>query len=410
MATQLRVCLETYGCSLNVADGEQLASHIPEEMLVDNPEEADLIIINSCGVKDPTEIKICRRTKKLLDMGKKVVVTGCLPRINTSNLDRRAIIKYDPRDVLALLGVDGSCYQGRRFRGGRSYATIALGHGCLGSCTFCAVRIARGKLRSRPKQEIVNEVRQAVSQGFKEIRLTAQDTGAYGKDISTTLPELLEEILISVPGDYLIRLGMTNPNHVQNILDELIQIYKDPRLYKFLHIPVQSGSNKILRRMGRKYTVEEYREIVEEFLGKIPELQVVTDIIVGFPFETEEDYQLSLELIKETKPHKVNIARFSKRPGTLSEWMPQIPGRIAKERSRKLQKLVHRISEDINKGFVGKQMDVLVVERGKKGGTMLGRNMSYKPVVLPSCKLGQRLGVRITGSTPTYLIGEPATT
>ena len=280
-------------------------------------------------------------------------------------------------------------------------AIIPISEGCLGSCTYCAARFARGHLFSYPPESVVKTAEQFIAQGYKELQITSQDTGCYGMDTNDDLPSLLNR-LVSLKGKFRIRVGMMNPNHVFNILDDLLSVYENEKIYKFLHIPVQSGNDDILHLMNRKYTTSQFVKICSAFRKKFQNLYLCTDIIVGFPTETEEQFRDTLELVKKIEPDKINVTRFSPRPNTKAAALPQFPDWIKKERSRALYKLRMDISLKINKQYTGKSLEVLINQQGKVKNTMIGRAFNYKPVVCRG-ELGEFKTVMIKGAEPTYL-------
>lgn len=419
----MRVYIETYGCARNRADAE-----IMEALLVNagfklsNLDSADYVIINTCAVKDPTETHMHRRIKELLDDGKKVIVAGCLPHISLEKIDNRVSAIIGVKSINRIVDAIRLAEEGiklvdveqksldklelPRILKSRVAITIPISEGCLNACTYCATRFARGVLKSYSPEKIVKWVKEALAKGYKEIQLSSEDTGCYGFDIRTNLAKLLDEIT-SIEGEFRVRVGMANPNHIIKFLDELIDAYKDEKIYKFLHLPVQSGDNEVLRRMARTYTVEDFEEIVRAFRKEFPELNLNTDIIVGFPGEDEDAFQRTVELIKRVRPDKINVSRFSLRPKTLAARMPnQIHGRIAKQRSRILHRLRLSISYEINQKYIGREVLVLTHGHGEKGG-IEGRTMNYKDIILPEdAPIGEFLKVKVTKATATYLMGE----
>ncbi|MEM5784284.1 MAG: radical SAM protein, partial [Candidatus Aenigmatarchaeota archaeon] len=233
-----------------------------------------------------------------------------------------------------------------------------------------------------------------------------QDFFAYGKDIESNYLSLLEKV-IKIKGNFFVRVGMGNVNNLIPYLKETIETFKNSeKIYKFLHIPVQSGSNKILSAMRRKYTVEDWKKVVYEFKKEIPEITIWTDIIVGFPGETEEDFDASYNLIKEVKPDYVNVSRFSSRPGTEASKLKQLNTEIVKERTKKISEISRKICLENNKKWVGWEGEVLVTEKLK---TFVGRNFSYKQIILPNASkkdLGKIIKVKIIDSLPSGLVGE----
>ena len=405
----MSIYLETYGCTMNKADSEIIKALL-QGQVTDNLDEADIVIINSCGVKGPTEHKIKKRIKEIQDLGKPILVAGCLPKITELKTNVVGTNVYDVVDAVKKVR------QGQKVhiikeekenklmypRSGDSVnAIIPISEGCLGSCTYCAARIARGHLFSYPVESIVETAQKFVKQGYKELQVTSQDTGCYGMDKGERLPSLLEN-LVQIKGKFKIRVGMMNPNHVLDMLDELLPVYKDNKIYKFLHIPVQSGNDEILGLMNRRYTVNQFLDICSAFKKEFPDLCLWTDIIVGFPTETEEQFNDTLQLVRDIQPDKINVTRYSPRPNTRAAEMPQIPGWIKKERSRKLHRLRMDISLKINQQYTGKSTEVLINEVGLVENTMIGRTFNYKPII---CRgpLGTFKVLTIKSVKPTYL-------
>jgi tRNA A37 methylthiotransferase MiaB len=199
---------------------------------------------------------------------------------------------------------------------------------------------------------------------------------------------------------------MMNPDNLAEILDGMIEAYQHPKVYRFLHLPVQSGSDRVIRDMGRDYTSMEYLEMVRRMRSSLPELTLSTDVITGFPGETEEDHRRTVELMEQLRPNIINVTRFSRRPGTVADGMKgQIPGWVSKERSRELTRLRFRISSEINASKVGRAYSVLIDEHGK-GNSVMARSDDYLPVVIKGDhKLWQRVNVRIIGHASTHLYG-----
>jgi len=202
----------------------------------------------------------------------------------------------------------------------------------LGDCSFCITKLAKGNLQSFPKEDIINEIKKRIEEGYKRINLTSTDNGCYGLDINTSLVSLLKNIT-EIPGDFKIRIGMINPNYAKLYLNDLIKIYKSDKIIKFLHIPVQSGSNKILKDMNRKYKVQDFINVVSKFRKNILGINISTDIIVGYPTESEEDFEETLNLVKKIKPEVLNISKFTSRPGTKASRLKQLKTEEIKRRS-----------------------------------------------------------------------------
>lgn len=414
----MSIYLETYGCTMNHADSEIIRA-ILHDSLTDSYEEADCVIINSCGVKGPTERKIRKRIAEIQADNKALIITGCLPLISPLNTNVVGTNVYDiceavthmennhPVNLIATTKKNKLCYPRK---GDGVVAILPISEGCLGSCTYCAARLARGHLFSYPIKSVIKTAQAFIAAGYKELQITSQDTGCYGMDREnnrdedrerTYLPALLR-VLTEIEGDFKIRVGMMNPNHVKDILDDLMEIYHDEKIFTFLHIPVQSGNDDILKKMNRKYTVAEFKDICSAFKREFPQVCLWTDIIAGFPTETDEQFQDTLQLVRDITPDKINVTRYSPRPNTPASTMNLIPGWIKKERSRALHRLRMKVSHEINQSYVGKSYTVLVEKQGKVPSTMIGRTFNYKPVICHGTP-GEFKNVIITGAKPTYL-------
>jgi len=411
----VKIAIETYGCTMNQSDSDIMRAFLSEHFELSNVEDAEVVVINSCGVIEFTERKIIRRIQELKSAGKKVVLAGCLSRISKEalSLADSAIAPDNLEKIveavrLAFNGgarflewknVDKTCFPKFRLRE-NVIAIVSISEGCMGHCNFCATKFARGKLRSFSLENIVKEVENAVKQGFKEIQITSQDTGCYGLDKGKLmLPELLEKIC-KIDGEFRVRVGMMNPQFAKAMLPDLLNAYESEKIYKFLHLPVQSGDNKVLENMRRGHRVEDFVEVVEEFRKRF-DIMLSTDIIVGYPTESEESFWKSYELIKSIRPDIVNITRFSRREGTLASKLKQIPGWIVKERSRKLTELCVKIGLENNRRYLGKKMEVLVTTQGRRW--MLARSNEYRAVIT-SGKLGEFKKVQIGDCRHNYLL------
>jgi len=281
---------------------------------------------------------------------------------------------------------------------------VNVAEGCNGSCSYCIVAKARGRLKSCRAEDVVAEVEMLAARGAAEVQISAQDTAAYGSDIGTNLGQLLER-LVEIPGDFMLRVGMMNPNSALLIKDLLLRSYQSPKIYRFLHIPVQSGSDRVLRSMGRRYSAADFLKVVSAFRSAHPEITIITDIIVGFPGETDEDFKETMSLIGHLQPDKVNITRFSARLGTPAARLYDMPDRIKKDRSRELTRLWLDIAGTRNRRYVGLVLDARVTECGR-GATMKARSANYTGIVVSGAPdLGSLCKIRIMGSNPFYLDG-----
>lgn len=423
----MRVCCETFGCTMNKGDSEimlgclKVAGHEPVGRLAD----ADVIVVNTCAVKGPTQRRVLRRLRELRELGgKPIIVAGCLPLIDLASIERlgtfAGIISCHSVDsivpvieriargetdvrVLGRVPREKPCLP--KFRLSNVSAVVAISEGCVSNCSYCSVKLARGRLHSFDVESILSEIGDAIRKGYREILLTSQDTAAYGMDSGRSLPELLEEI-VALNGKFRVRIGMMNPNTVKRILGGLLDVYENEKIYKFLHLPVQSGSDEILAAMRRGYTVDEFMQIVSAFRGKFKGLYLATDVIVGFPGEGEREFGDTRKLIEEVMPDRVNLTRFSRMPGTEAAKMEQVDEREVKRRSRLLSARCREIGHEQNRRYIGLVTEGLVVEEGQKGGYVT-RLPNYKPVILSNARLGDFVNVKITDARPTYLVGEP---
>jgi MiaB-like tRNA modifying enzyme len=424
----LKYYLETYGCSLNTADSDIIVGRLEaiEGQRVKDISESDLILLNTCGVKEPTEDKIVHRLEELSKGKTPIVVTGCLPKIALDRVEK-AVPEFaallGPQSVETLASVVPRILEGERgirhiesddayklkwFAGPPDsvICTIPICEGCLGSCAYCAVKFARGKVKSYSIDDIRQKIERCVHLGYREIRLTSQDAAVYGTDTGETLANLMQSIG-GIEGPHKFRLGMFNPNIVMGSIKDLIEAMDNEHFFKFFHIPLQSGSDRLLKTMKRRYIVSEWESVVERVRKRFKEATIATDIIVGFPGENESDFEQTLELIRRVKPSVTNISKYGDRPNTLaSKSKEKVETSLKKKRSRILTKLVDEILVESNEPWVGWSGPVIITEKGSKGG-MLGRNESYKTVIVhEDLSPGTIVDVEVTASERTHLIGE----
>lgn len=423
------VFVKSFGCSTNLADGEVLAGCLFKVgyKLVDDVASADVVIYNTCAVKGPTEnrmIEVLRRVPK----DRKLIVAGCLPLINFERLCKE--VRFDGvtgpaigekivsivegilrgEKILALENAQSSkpSLSLPRIRLNPVIGVIPINYGCLGYCSYCCVVFARGRLRSYTIKEIVERVQRDLADGVKEFWLTSQDTACYGMDIGTNLPELAEAVC-KVEGVFKVRIGMMTPNMAWNILEDLIKVFRNDKVFKFIHLPVQSGDDQILKRMRRFYSTTDFRKIVERFRAEFPKITLTTDVICGFPGETEGAFERTMRLIRDVKPDIVNISKFFARPKTpAAEMDSPISFSDIKKRSAALACLASEIALERNQSWIGWKGEIGVDEAGKVKGSWVGRNLAYKPVVVRSHEnlLGKKLNVKIVRAFSTHLEGE----
>lgn len=410
--------MEVYGCTANKSDASLMLGLLKEKKheIVENINEADTLILLTCTVIGTTEQRMLSRLKVFKKTNKRVIVAGCMASVQADLIKSIApnATLLSPQHVQHIVDVierknvqfvtKYKVGMPRHFEG--VIAPIAIAEGCDLSCSYCIVSKARGKLVSYPVKNIVEDVHEAVKHGCKEIQITAQDTASYGLDTKDTLADLLNK-LCEITGDFRIRIGMMNPSTVLDRLDETIDAFGHDKVYKFLHLPVQSGDDKILKKMNRKYTVNDFLEIIRKFREKHQDITISTDIIPGFPSENDKQFYNTINLLKKVKPDIVNITRFSTRPLTQAKKMKEkIPTHIAKERSKLLTELSEKTSLKKNRCCIGKKYLALITKNGKDN-TMMGRIENYKPVIIKNrVDLGDFIPIKITDATASYLLGK----
>lgn len=419
-----KIWVEAYGCAASFADSEMITGLVVNggHTMAEDPSDADLNVIVTCSVKDVTAHKMVHRIKRL--KSKPLVVAGCLPKAETISVE-----KFNPKASLLgpnslgkTLEVIDSTLRGHKrieledsdtskvglpkVRLNPAVGIVEIASGCMSECTFCQTKLAKGEIRSFRIGDIVRQVRQEVDDGCREVWLTSTDNGCYGFDIGTNLPSLVNAVS-EIDRDFMIRVGMMNPMYMPRIREDLLESFENPKLFRFLHIPVQSGSNQVLKEMKRGHTAEVFRRSSEKFRKKFGKFTISTDVIVGFPTETEEDFEQTLDMIQETRPDVVNLSRYSARPGTKAALMDQISVSEMMERSKKLSEVVNKISQERNQEWTGWKGDVLFDEISED--TIKGRNYAYKPIFIQEkIKLGQRIKVEITRASKHGLYGQIA--
>jgi len=410
-----KVHIFTQGCSANMADSEVMAGALEKDyLIVDNVNDADVVVFNTCTVKGPSESAFLRKLKQVEASGKKVVIAGCIPQsserkrfesysqIGTDQLTQIPIAvshAVKGEAVSFLQHSDKPRLNVPKVRRNKFVEIVPISQGCLSACTYCKTKHARGALVSTPVVDIVRHISKAVEEGVKEIWLTSQDISAYGFDNGTNIARLLKAIC-SIPRDFKMRVGMGNPLFVTEFIDEYVEAFASDKIYKFLHLPVQCGSDAVLDDMKRGYTVEDFKLVVSKFREAYPQLCLTTDIICGFPSESFQQFEETVSLVKEVKPDSINISRFWPREGTPAAKMKQIDGPEVKRRSKQMTTLYQETSLSNNKKWIGWKGDVLIVEKAKFGG-FIGRNFAYKQVIVPSSDnlLGKTVEVKIVDAT-----------
>lgn len=418
----------SFGCSASQNDAEIMAGLLSRSgfLIVENKDIADLVVLNTCIVKGQTEAHMIRLMKELSSLGKKTIVTGCMPE-GELNLIEETFAEasiVSTHNIIDIVDAVKKTLEGKRvvFVGvsrkekldlpkiskNPAINIVQINDGCMGHCTYCIVKKVKPVLNSYSMRRIVKTVEHAVKTGCKEIWITSQDTAAYGYERSgkSELPELLNEI-INIPGKFFVRVGMMNPDTIAPVFDEFLKVLQSPKMFKFIHIPVQAGSDKVLKDMHRKYKAELFAELVQRAREKIPKITISTDIICGFPGETDNEFKKTLKLVRKTKPSVINRSRFTPRPGTKAAEMKQTPSSVGKERTRTLAEMFKLMSEEENKDWMGWEGEVIVDDKTVKG--LMGRNEFYKPIAIETkekIKLGKIVKIKIIKTQKFHLTGE----
>ncbi len=419
-----KIFVEAYGCSASFADSEMISGLILNggHTLVDDDSQSDLNVVVTCSVKDATANKMIHRIKSL--KSKPLIVAGCLPKAEKDTVEKftekasllgpnslgktlqviEATLKGTKQ--IALEDTDLSKVGLPKVRLNPAVGIVEIASGCLSECTFCQTKLSKGDLTSYRLGDIVRQVQTEINDGCKEIWLTSTDNGCYGFDIGTDLPSLINAVS-EIPEKFMIRVGMMNPMYMPRIKNNLIESFESEKVFKFLHIPVQSGSDQVLHDMKRGHTSATYKEIVQKARERFENFTISTDVIVGFPSETKEDFQKTVELLDETKPDVVNLSRYSARPGTEAAEWEQIDMEEVKKRSKLIFEQINKISLSNNEKWIGWEGDVLFDEKTEEG--IKGRNYAYKPIFVPeNVEIGQSMKVKITDVTQNSLIGQIA--
>lgn len=418
----MRVYVESYGCSQNQGEGAGIARDLSARghELARAPAGADVGILVTCGVIGPTEGRMVRRWQALAARVPRVVVTGCLVPLRTDLMrgagrERTTFVPIREQDHLPALldswASDAALSRPTPFPTAEPTPPaiaeeVVIAQGCTSGCTYCFSRLARGRLSSVPVAEVLRRAGDATARGVREIRLTGLDTAAWGEDLPgpERLPDLLRAVA-ALPGGFRIRVGMMSPQSLEPHREDYLDALAEGPAYRFLHLPLQSGSDRILDAMRRGYPSALFRRQVEDARSRLPDLHLATDVIVGFPGETEEDFRATEELLEHVGPETVNVTRFSARPGTPAARLPALPPRVAKRRSRSIAALRHRISRARLERWIGTRAVGRVMEYGP-GGSAVARLGNYLPVVLDRRPpLGSDVELRIDGARSTYLLG-----
>lgn len=421
--------IETYGCTFNQGDSQLIRTYLKKIFREVEISQAEFIIINTCGVKAQTEHKIFALIKNIhLEEDQKLIISGCLPWIFDNNAKKilqlntnivviidtdsiedltRLILKYQKTGKIMILSKNiKKQKQFTEIDGEGLTGIVPIGEGCVGNCSFCCTRTARGKVMNYSSDSILQNVANYIQSGRKEIYLTSQNCGIYRKS-KNDLADLLNLIRKKFANDeFIIRVGMLEPSYLIKNVNKLLSVLKDHKFYNFVHIPIQSASNQVLRSMNRPYTKENLIEIFE-IISETQDFSISTDIICGFPSETTRDFLETMKFVEQFKPYIINISKYTHRPGTAARMMNQLKSETVKKRSKELSKIVKGYRGRIHKNYHNRILNCLINKYNpEKFYPYSGKTSNYMPVVLKKAKINEFNSVKIVGSTPNYLIGE----
>ena len=425
--TKPRACVRSFGCQLNFSDGEKIKGMLVKMgcEMAEKEENADIVIYNTCAVRENAEDRVFGNLGFLKHYKEKnpemiIGLCGCMASLEHVTQKLKSSYKFvdivfspsalDRLPKLLLERLSGSRYafdtneynmssEGLYQERDSSFkASVPIMFGCNNFCTYCIVPYVRGRERSRKPENIIQEVEKLVQNGYKEIMLLGQNVNSYGKDLdeSVDFPELLQRIN-EIDGDFVVRFMSSHPKDAgKKLIDTIINCGK---IGKHLHLPVQSGSNDILDKMNRRYTVEKYLETIDYARSFIPDFSFTTDIIVGFPNESEEDFEKTLSLMKRVKYDNIYSFIYSKRSGTkAAEIEDKVSDEEKGKRMTRLLSLQREISTESYKRFIGRTMRVLVDGKSKTEGYMTGKSNEFVIVEFEGDKslVGSFVNVKIT--------------
>ncbi|XP_058463897.1 threonylcarbamoyladenosine tRNA methylthiotransferase [Malaya genurostris] len=430
-----KIFLKTWGCSHNNSDSEYMAGQLASYgyRITQDKEEATLWLLNSCTVKNPSEDTFRNEIQTAQRMGKHVVLAGCVPQAapKSEYLKEFSVVGVHQIDrVIEVVEetLKGHCVQllQAKNRNGKRVAgpnlslpkirknplieIIPINSGCLNACTYCKTKFSRADLVSYPVKDIIERAVRVFTEGVCEIWLTSEDTGTFGRDIGSSLPELLWKLIDVIPDGCMLRLGMTNPPYILEYLNEMAKILNHPKVYSFLHIPVQSGSDSVLADMKREYCLSDFEHIVDFLQYSVPGITIVTDIICGFPTETETDFEETMALCEKYRFPSLFINQFYPRPGTPAAKMQRIPPSLVKVRTKRLTEFFLSYEPYASKYAIGDQQTILVTEISFDKKYYVGHNKNYEQFLLPMKEglLGKIVQVRVVAITKFSVLAEIA--
>lgn len=435
-----KYCVVTYGCQMNLHESEKISGILSGMGMsaVNEPENADVVVFNTCCIRDTAERRALGNIGKMKELKKKnknllIVVTGCMTQQNgfaenmkeryqyvdvilgthnISDLENQIRIRLEKKKrVAAVLDTDGYIDDETTPVTRTSFpnAWVNINYGCNNFCTYCIVPYVRGRERSRDMKSIIFECEKLINDGYKEITLLGQNVNSYGNDVpdeNVNFANLLREVA-KIDGKFRIRFMTSHP---KDLTEDVVKAIRDnDKICNNIHLPIQAGSNSVLKNMNRRYTREHYLRLIDMIRHYLPDCGITTDIMVGFPYETEEDFLDTMDIVEKVRFSTAFTFIYSVRKGTKAAEMPQIPYEIKQNRIKRLIARQNEITEEISKDYVGNVYEILVEGmQEKKNGYVVGRTESGRLVSAKGDEsmIGEFKNVKITAVKNAQLLGE----
>lgn len=435
-----KYCVVTYGCQMNLHESEKISGILSGMGMsaVNEPENADVVVFNTCCIRDTAERRALGNIGKMKELKKKnknllIVVTGCMTQQNgfaenmkeryqyvdvilgthnISDLENQIRIRLEKKKrVAAVLDTDGYIDDETTTVTRTSFpnAWVNINYGCNNFCTYCIVPYVRGRERSRDMKSIISECEKLINDGYKEITLLGQNVNSYGNDVpdeNVNFANLLREVA-KIDGKFRIRFMTSHP---KDLTEDVVKAIRDnDKICNNIHLPIQAGSNSVLKNMNRRYTREHYLGLIDMIRRYLPDCGITTDIMVGFPYETEEDFLDTMDIVEKVRFSTAFTFIYSVRKGTKAAEMPQIPYEIKQNRIKRLIARQNEITEEISKDYVGNVYEILVEGmQEKKNGYVVGRTESGRLVSAKGDEsmIGEFKNVKITAVKNAQLLGE----
>lgn len=435
-----KYCVVTYGCQMNLHESEKISGILSGMGMsaVNEPENADVVVFNTCCIRDTAERRALGNIGKMKELKKKnknllIVVTGCMTQQNgfaenmkeryqyvdvilgthnISDLENQIKIRLEKKKrVAAVLDTDGYIDDETTPVTRTSFpnAWVNINYGCNNFCTYCIVPYVRGRERSRDMKSIISECEKLINDGYKEITLLGQNVNSYGNDVpdeNVNFANLLREVA-KINGKFRIRFMTSHP---KDLTEDVVKAIRDnDKICNNIHLPIQAGSNSVLKNMNRRYTREHYLGLIDMIRRYLPDCGITTDIMVGFPYETEEDFLDTMDIVEKVRFSTAFTFIYSVRKGTKAAEMPQIPYEIKQNRIKRLIARQNEITEEISKDYVGNVYEILVEGmQEKKNGYVVGRTESGRLVSVKGDEsmIGEFKNVKITAVKNAQLLGE----